>query len=285
MADEMPQKTMTFSLGDTTLRFHQWYLAHRQQLVKWWVILILVLDAGILFYNIGSLLIFFSQNNRYETLAMDLARNLRPAQVLAEQSVVQPEVVRTSVIPNQDRSDYLAQVKNSNTDWIAKLTFHFEVGTTSTEAASGFVLPGQTRYLALLGQAAADPNGGQAKCVFDDIRWVRVTDRARLDNTVFRVENLVVEPAAITPNTAKTFARISADIVNTSLYGYWQVDIPVVVLQNQMPVAIQNLILRSFAPGERRTITAQWLERLPAQSTADIQPVVDITDTANYMNE
>jgi len=121
--------------------------------------------------------------------------------------------------------------------------------------------------------------------VFDDIRWVRVTDRARLDNTVFRVENLVVEPAAITPNTAKTFARISADIVNTSLYGYWQVDIPVVVLQNQMPVAIQNLILRSFAPGERRTITAQWLERLPAQSTADIQPVVDITDTANYMNE
>lgn len=285
MANDLPPKTAVFSLGDATLRFHQWFLGHRSQLVKWWVIMILLLDAGILFFNVGSLTVYFSQNNRYEVLSVSMARNLKPAQALADLNAIEPEIIRVAAIPNQDKVDFVAQVKNKNADWTAKLTYHFTVGPSSSETASGFIMPGQTRYLAILAQPMIDAAGNPPECVFDDLQWVRVTDRERLENTVFKVENVVIEPAAITPNTAKTFSRISAEIVNASLYGYWQVDIPVVVLENQIPVAIQNLVLRSFAPGERRTISAQWLNRLPSQSTADIQPVVDITDEANYMNE
>jgi hypothetical protein len=282
--ETQPPSPSTFTARDIALRFHSWFLAHRVQLKKWWVILILAVDIVLILTILVSLFSYFAQNGRYERLMLGMAKGIEPAPILREQKaqalVIQPGVV----LAHDEVQDIVALVANTNADWLNRLQYHFEVDGQSTDSTSAVLLPNQTRYLASLNQSL-EVNSATATLVIEKNKWSRLVDRTRFTETSFLAENIVFEPAAVAPNTGRTFARVSADVVNNSLYGYWAVDVPVIVLDQGAPVAVQFLTLRAFRPGERRTISAQWFDRLPSQATASIQPTVDILDEENYMNE
>ncbi len=281
--DSAPSASGGFSTRDIPLRLHSWFLAHRFQLKKWWVVLILAIDIALLGVIIVGLLSFFLQSGKYERLALNMAKGLEPASLLREQRILPLEDGAVTVLSHDEVSDYLASITNPNEDWLSHIEYHFDIAGVETSARSATILPGQTRYLMSLNESIGK-GSGQASLIVDSSTWSRLIDRTRLEGSSFTVENLSFEPAAVAPNTGQTYARVSADVVNSSLYGYWDVEVPIVVLSLGRPVAAQVVTLRAFQSGERRTLSAQWFERMPSDATVTIQPTVDISDEENYMN-
>lgn len=281
--DSRPPITPISGLPDLSLRLHEWFLTHRSQLVKWWVIAILALDAAIIGFVLVSLLSFYIQNPKYERLAVGLAQSLEPAPALREQAKTAPDVVWAGAVKNQDATDFVALVRNDNETWTARLKYHFVAGASVSESRTATLPPNQSAYVFALGQPVNADNNAKPDLVIDQADWTRVIDRNLIDNTAFRVENVVVEPSAVAPNSGASFARVSADVVNDSLYGFWVVDVPVVLLQGETPVAVRSVTLRAVRAGEKRAISAEWFTQLPSTTAADIRPVVDLTDEQNFM--
>jgi hypothetical protein len=270
---------------DISIRLHSWFLEHRFQLRKWWVILILSADTLLIVYLVIAILMSSIQNPAYDRMVVRMAEVVAPSEAVTSIQTVPLETRTAAALPNgSGTTDCVGFVINPNSDWLAHITYHFEFSGTTTAAQSASVFPNQSRYVSSLGQTGTVPTSTDATIVLETVSWERVLDRTMIENTRFDVIGTTYQPSVIVPNSPQRFAQVQATVKNSSLYGFWTITIPIVLLQGDHPVAVQEVVLRGFRPGESRPISAQWFTTLPEQLTVDIRPQVDITDQGNIMS-
>ena len=289
---DYPTAPIKLTARDLILRLHSWFLSHRFQLRKWWVILILSFDILLTVYVATSLLFLATQSSRLNRGLLNSARALSPPSVLVTEQPTDLTVPVTVVVPQSNgQADFIARVDNSNQNWAAVINYHFGLTTgqltadwTGTEPKTATILPGQTAYFSMLGAAVAVAASATGEFTIDQLTWRRLSDHSQLANIAFEVSETVYEPNVTVPNSSTQLARVTAQVTNRSLYGFWTINVPVVLLVGDKPVAMKQVTLRNMRPGETKSIEAQWFGDQPVQATADIRPQVDIFDDQNYMN-
>ncbi len=289
---DYPKTQPKLTTRDLILRLHSWFLSHRFQLKKWWVILILSVDILLIVYISTSFLVLATQSSRLNRGLINTALSLSPPAVLVTETPSELSVnSAVALVQSANQTDFIARVDNANSNWAAEFAYHFELNSgqlnsdwSGTKSGTGLILPEQSVFLSSVGEPVSVSSAAQAKLVIDQRTWRRVSDRSRLDNIRFNVTDIVYEPNVSVPNSSTRVSRVTAQITNRSLYGFWTVDVPVVLLIGDKPAAIKHLTLRSFRPSETRTVEAQWFGNLPTQASVDIRPAVDIFDEQNYMN-
>lgn len=255
------------------------------------MILILSVDILLIVYVATSLLVLATQSSRLNHGLLNLAQSLGSPPILSTEQPKDLAVPVTVVVPQaNNQADFIARVDNSNQDWAAVVNFHFKIITgqltedwTGTEPKTATILPGQPAYLSSLGAAVAVAASATAELSIDQLTWRRLPDQSRLQDITFEVSDTVYEPNVTVPNSSASLSRVTAQVTNRSLYGFWTLNVPVVLLVGDKPVAMKLITLRSVQPNETRSVEAQWFDNLPAQATADIRPRVDIFDDQNYM--
>lgn len=247
---------------------------------------ILIADTGLVVYSIVSLLFFFALAGKYDRQIVKSAVALSPPQAVREVSVQDLEILNSNYLVNSSgKTDFISLVSNPNSDWWAKITYHFNLSGESSDSEEIKILPGQSLYLILAGQSITPTsNTDQAELVLENISWQRILDRVKLNNFQFDVSDVVYESNVVVPNSSQTFSRVTGQISNRSLFGYWSVDIQIILLKGNQPVALKQILLRQFIAGETQSINAQWFDALPSPLEIIVQPVVDIFDDSNYMN-
>lgn len=202
-----------------------------------------------------------------------------------------PQQIQTSsplVLPGTDnRSDILVELTNPNPLWWADFTYRFEVGGTVTEPRQGYILPQDRRLLTELGW-----NGGRARSAtlrVEDLHWHRVDPAAvNRDYATFREERMQLAFTDVTYKNDLTIGTQSVGqtsfvLENPSGFGFWNVELTIILYRGATPVAINTITEREVKPGEKRPITVQWYENVSGVTKTDIRPSVNLLDQNAYL--
>lgn len=234
---------------------------------------------------------------RESRIAADIARNDFIASQLQGN---QPQSVNTSGVTTfqstDDRLDFLVQATNPNKEWWASFTYRFNVSGEMTPQRTGFILPGQKIYMGEFGFKPTTKGLRSGVLTVDNIRWHRI-DPAQVGadytawvsrRNLFATEDVkFTADAAPNPSggsaAAGKLSRTSFTFVNPSAYGFWNVQLYIVLKRASTPVAATAITLDRVKPGERRPVNIDWFEKLPSITETEIIPIVNFVDESAYL--
>ncbi len=186
-----------------------------------------------------------------------------------------------------NRKDFLAQLSNTNKTWWAEFSYHFLVGDKATNSHQSYILPNKQRYITELGSSIEAPSKN-AKLIIDDIRWHRIDPQAvDLDYTAFAQNRLQF---AFTNTTYKRDLQIGTQFVgqtstifnNPSPYGFWNVDLTIILYQGNTPVGVTTVSKEQVKPGSNEAFAVNWFDNLNGITRTEITADVNILDPKAY---
>jgi hypothetical protein len=200
---------------------------------------------------------------------------------------IQPSEV--SVFDTTDnRKDLLVQLSNPNAAWWADFDYHFDIAGQQTPTKKGYVLPMSQRYVTELGYAPTT-TARTARFVVDALRWHRVTpNQVNGDYKTFADMHLqfAFDNVAYAHDLKlgdNTIGQSTFDFINQSAFGYWDVDLTVVLFRGTSPVGVTTISQREVKPGQTVPVSISWFDNLGGVSKTDIQANVNILDSASYL--
>jgi len=200
---------------------------------------------------------------------------------------IQPS--ETSVFDTTDnRKDFLVELSNPNPMWWAEFDYHFDVSGVETPTRQGYILPMSQRYLTELGYSPTTTSR-TARLIVENITWHRINPSmvngdyktfsdARLQ---FSFDNLAY--AHDLKFGTNTVGQTTFDFANNSAYGYWNVDLTVLLFRGTTPVGVTTISQREVKPGQHVPISINWFDNLTGISKTDVQANVNILSPAAYL--
>jgi hypothetical protein len=200
---------------------------------------------------------------------------------------IQPS--ETSVFDTTDnRKDFLVELSNPNPMWWAEFDYHFDLSGQETATRQGYVLPLSQRYITELGYTPTTTSR-TARLVVENIRWHRVTpDMTNGDYKNFADQRLQFTFDNLTYSHdlkfgTNTVGQTAFDFVNASAYGYWNVDLTVLLFRGTTPVGVTTISQREVRPGQHVPVSINWFENPTGISKTDVQANVNILSPGAYL--
>ncbi len=186
------------------------------------------------------------------------------------------------------RRDMLAELSNPNAQWYAAFDYRFDIAGLQTPLRQGFILPQSQRYITELGFASS--TGRTARLIVDNLHWMRI-DPAWVDRDYksFAESRLAFDFLDIKYTRdiiigTQTIGRTDFTLVNNSPYGYWSVDLTVVLYRGSVPVGVTTITRNDIKPGESTPVSINWYENLPGITRTEIRASVNILDPEAYLS-
>lgn len=245
--------------------------------LTWSFVLWSLLDAYAISYPRESRIPLIVANNQ---LAIQGLESSRPKTVQSSE---------VSVFDTTDgRQDFLVELSNPNEQWMATFTYRFNVGGELTPEREGYILPNSQRYLTELG-FTPQTHSPTARLVVDNIQWMRVIPSAVGGNyQAFAERRLMFDLANIDFKNNVTIAnqtvgQTSFDFTNQSAYGFWSVDLTVVLFRGNVPVGVTTITEHEVKPGANLPIKINWFENPTGITKTEIQANTNILDPTEYL--
>ncbi len=187
-----------------------------------------------------------------------------------------------------NRSDMLVELSNANTQWYASFDYKFNIGGKETPVRHGFILPNSQRYLTELGFEGA--SGRSASLIVENLHWMRVDPAwVNRDYATFANERLNfsfndIKYARDLIVGTQTIGQSSFDFVNNSAYGYWDIDLTVVLYRGTAPVGVTTITQREIKPGQTTPVSINWYDNLPGITRTEVRASVNILDPQAYLS-
>ena len=187
-----------------------------------------------------------------------------------------------------NRTDLLTQISNPNAQWWAEFTYQFILGASSTDPRAGYILPSSQRYLTELGVNVPVTGNGAVK--ISNLQWHRINPAdVEHDYAAFAAKRLqfVFDDIKYQNDLRlnnQAIGETTFILRNPSAFGYWSVDIPILLYRADTPIAVTSLNVQNILPGESRPISIHWFDNLSGISKTDIRASVNILDPKNYLS-
>lgn len=275
---------------NTELEAANWWVRHRLQLRQAGYITLIVLSVLFWGYTLWSLLDAYIISYPRETrIPLVIRDNDRLRTNLMNNA---PQPIQTSPIASfantNDRRDFLTQITNANPDWWAEFEYQFTLNGATTPARKGFILPNSQRYLTEIGWKGETGNGDPALTV-NNLRWHRVDPNSvERDYAAFAANRLQLQTTEPTYTNdleigEQKVGQTNFELRNSSGYGFWSVELVVVLFRNGAPAAVTQLTQTSLKPGEVRPISINWFDNVSGIANTVVQPNVNILDPGVFL--
>lgn len=275
----MPDITSSSSSGlsDFQLKLSYFLVSNKLLLRKIFIVLMVLLNCLFWGFVIYGLALWGLDYQRLNKQTNDLLFDSNA--ILPSLEATKPQNLTVSDIQSfgsgSDRYDLMAEVRNTNTNWLATFDYAF-IDNASTTVYPGFALPGQRKILLALGKA-----NSTARLQLTNIKWTKITDFPAIANNRerFLVENNVFIPAP----KATDPSRVKFTISNQSPYSYWQAGLVVIIYSGSSAVAVNYLTIPQFVSGSTRNVEMNWINPLPSIDNMEIIPEINYLDPNNIM--
>ncbi|PJA09536.1 hypothetical protein COX68_02630 [Candidatus Falkowbacteria bacterium CG_4_10_14_0_2_um_filter_41_15] len=280
--------------GITTKRLNLglWIVSHRRQFILGVIGVLIGVSAifyGYAIYNYVDYLFF---GGKAERLAVEQMATVSP--IDEQQRIKNAAQVLVGSVPqvflNNDKYDFLAKVKNSNTNFFANFNYCFLDGATELACGSTFILPDETKYVTVFA-TALKYQPLNVELVVKDINWQRLDFHKYPDWKNFAIShlNFVIENAAFkTSDISGLSEKIGLDILefdinNKTAYNYWEVPVNIILLSGGSPVAINHYVLPEFKSGDKKSVRISWPDSIPKPDQISVIPNLNIADESILM--
>lgn len=272
-----------YSMNDFYLKLSYWFVSHKKSLRKWWVMTLLIIDVIFIVYILVNGLIMAIQGPGYDKMIKEMSHNFVDSNYRQQAKPENLIVLKKKAIKVGDsKYDYLAEIENNNTDW-GGYSFNYKFidnEDKETEESSSFINPGK-KYIVLKNVIYKGDDVSKLDLEINDVNWKRITNKLLLEEINFEVSNEKISKSQTSEGVASV---VTADISNQSFYGFWQVDVPVVIYFSDEPIAYDNYRLRNLGSFESQGISVSWLKNLPLSSEIRIEPHINIFDKSNFIS-
>ncbi|MEI6378602.1 MAG: hypothetical protein WCO55_03000 [Candidatus Falkowbacteria bacterium] len=271
------------------LEYGVWYQQHRRLFtltVVWFLAIAASIFWAFVLYYIASFLYIGIRQDQENSVALS-TYSLRPQR--SDQSAnLEYTFFQALALPN-GRYDLVGKVTNKSTNGWASFNYNFSDGQQSLGAGTGFVYPGETKYLLALGQSLKG-SPFDVRLIMSNILLNRFTPRNMTDwsgyhdaHLDFIIQDKVYMPADESGLTEKLpINRVSFSIINNSAYTYRTVPFLIILYYGDKMVAVDRYIANNFKPKEKIDADLSFVGSLGPVSRLDIVPDVNILDTANF---
>lgn len=276
-------------LSEKEWKWSYWYITHKEQTRKIFIIFLLSLD--ILFGVIvvyGLIKYYFIDYSSDYYLMRALPNDLVNYQAFrAANRPKDLSIDSILVLPvGSKKSDLAVKVYNSNKKWlITSIKYQFVVPGQETPALSTYVLPLEEKYLTYEGVANLNNNSAVDFRIVE-INWQRVPPAESLVNnrSSFEVKDIQYIPAYKSNISGRLdISRAEFAITNLTLYSYWEVNCQVLLYHGSSLVGVNNALIAQFGSMKTVPVAVTWFGGLPAVDRVQVVPSVNFYDSANYL--
>lgn len=273
--------------SEQELKAASWYVSHKLLLKKILIGFLIAVSAGLLGYGLYGLVnYYFIEGPAFEANINALIGSGGGTPASSEPQSAQIGSA-TILSPGQGKYDLVAKINNPNQDWRLEFDYHFVLDGKVLATKSGFILPGEEKFLIDLGvEAASKPRSAEAE--IDNLRWQRIDLHEIPDYAAWRDErlNFVFEDVKFSPAVVSgkiTTSRASFTAKNMSAYGFWDVGFYILLYRGSSLAGITYVTLQEFASGQTRQVEVSWFEPLSSVTQVKIIPEVNIFDPQVYI--
>ncbi len=271
-----------------------WYVEHRRIFVKTFIAVLLAISTVswiYTFYHVIDYVAFGIKQDR--EMVAELVRPILIGHDYLVQNghrALEFDPVQVLAGNKEGVYDFLAQVRNPNEKYYAKFDYYFLAGGKTYGQASGFILPGESKYLVSLAQETGSrPN--ESRLYVYNLSWSRVNNHVIPDWPLYRKDHLdiSVSDIAFTPSskTILTEKLPLNDLVftatNNTAYNYKSVDFYIFLLRTNSIVGVNRYIMNSLMSGQTQNITMTWPGQFGRVDKVIIAPEIDITRSDIYL--
>lgn len=270
-------------ISDQSLRWNYWFLTNRAQLTRAFIIFLIVFDSALFAYAAFRLGVFlFVEEPKTQAALVMLPKNylnIRDhGRYIANDLIVQ-EV--ESFVTHDGRVDFYARIENPNKQYAAtSFSYRFLYDEGQTPLQTGYALPGAMMDVSLLGVSDVRfPSNPQF--VITDVVWKRQVnwEKEKLQKFNITIADSTIEPFVEGSRSGRT---IAFTVVNDSVYNFWSVQVPVVLLRGDRVLGVNALRLEKLQAGEHRPVTLQWFNAPSGAVTLRITPHVNVLDPSVF---
>lgn len=279
----MPDSPTGNNLTEQQLKFGYWFVTHKVALRKGGVIALILVNAALWLPAVYmAFRLFVVDGPAYARMLQQMSVSLVNPDVI-EAARPEPPVVAQTLVFNTagNRYDFAAIIKNQNPKWYGDFEYRFVAEGFATPARHAVLLPGRETVVSELGVTAPSRiRGGRLE--FSSFLWRRISTRVVKDPPSFVAERtaIVVSDARHEPGPP---ARTSFVVTNNTAFGYWNVDVIVLLKRGTSVVGVNRVTLERLASGEARPVDVAWFDSVGSVGAVDVRPQVNIFDPGVYM--
>lgn len=196
-----------------------------------------------------------------------------------------------SMLPSgNNKYDFFARVQNPNERHGAEFIYYFSDGNKDTESLSGFILPGETKYLLSLGnELEYRPASSQLK--IDGLKWVTI-DRHEISDWKDYSErhlDIAISDTKFTPagqsglSDKISLNSLEFNTLNNTVFNYWNVDFIILLFGGSNIVGVNKYSLNEFMSGQTRQASMNLPGELSHVSKIEVFPEINILQDDIYI--
>jgi hypothetical protein len=289
----------SFSSGDLNRSY--WIVTHKVLLRNLAIALLMVADIFLFVYALSGFVEYLiSGRPREEAMIMDLANRLNTSSVerLKNQSALPIDFGDGRVYvfdAGNDKYDFAVEAMNPNKEWYVMVTYQFDIpGATSTAARTTYLLPGEKKFLTILGERRDGEVITEGSLKITNTMWSRIDKHQVADAPTFMNEHATFNVANPLFSQAGTFTdggaentgnRIAFSITNTSAYNFWAVPVQIALMRGGNLEGIEETQVREFKTGETRNVDLRNYVKNQLIDDVVVVPSVDVFDAGVYMEQ
>lgn len=270
------------------LKFSYWYVTHKFQLRKILIVFLIVLNVGFYSYAIyRAVVILVIEGPSYRQDVNSLPANLVDYNYFREANKPQSlEFLSFDSLGGQDdRYDFVAQISNQNSDWVATdVLFQLIADDQVIAEKRSFILPQEDKYIGFFGSEMTGLSNPTISIA--DVKWQRVHQfevfkEPRLNFIIADLEFKSAQESGIRGDLP--VSTLNFKITNGTGFNYWHVGVYMVLLSGSQVVGANFTSLDQFLSRETRNIEMRFYESLPEVTEIKVLPEVNILDPEVYM--
>lgn len=307
---------MRDNISDQEIGAGLWWLKNKKLLKKILTIALLAVCAIIIVNLIYLLIAYFVQmpktNNFLEDLSKDNIQYIDMRQSIAP---VDLEIVTQGAVGNRTGEfDLYAKVKNNNANWAAvDCSYYYIVSGVQTNPKNTFFIPSEEKYLLDFAFESLETTKASSLSIdlmIEGCEWQRVNDPSLLVQTEFLIEDIEIKQGTLvdesfsrssensnlnvdiygfpTTNansrvTGTSLTQLSLDLINRSIYGFWEVGVSVVLTYQGEVIGVNYLSLDRLLSFEGRSLVFNWPKYFSRTSDPEIFIEVNVLDEGNLI--
>ncbi len=282
--------------GGLTLRklnIGLWYVEHKSVLRMVLIGFLMLIAAVSWVYTIYGFAYYLSRGMAEDEL---LARQTVNTGIISRDAILAMSAKNLSLAPagilklSDNKYDFFIQARNPNNRRAAEFKYYFLVNGRETSRQSGFILPGESKYLLSLSNEL-DFKPGNAQFKIENLRWRKIDRHKIPDWKPYRDKRLNIEISeAIFAPAGKGGASGSVRLNNLEFtasnktdYNYWSVDFIVLLYRGANIVGVNKYGIDEFMSGQVRQAAIVWPGAVSRVDKVEIVPEINIVKDDIYI--
>ena len=269
------------------LKFGLWFVAHRRHFRMLLIIFLIVISAIFWTYSIYGFAYYLSRGMEEDN---KLLRELAQINAVSKDFIerLKPKDLRTFPVKMiklpGGKFDFAVKIKNVNNRHWGEIEYYFLAGDEEVGKASGFIFPGEEKYLLALGQELKlRPMNAQFK--IKKLNWYRINAREIPDWVEFsdnRLKDIIVSDVKFLPSYKSGLSEkislnhLEFNVFNHTAYNYWSIDFNILLFRGSNIISVNRYKLKEVLSDQDRQVGISWPGPLGLIDKVEVIPEVNI---------